>query len=131
MGVRLTHRKLAKRKPSSTMGSTLSYRLIHSIIKNLIGRKLAKAKGKVLQPAPHLAGTKERLLLLEPCFKSVQYSPHSFKQKTRREGNTSCLLRKFIFEKQTLTYTVGRAGLLHSELCTRTERFIKTEEFFI
>lgn len=72
--------------------------------KNLTGIKLAKAKGKVLQPAPHLAGTKEQLFLLEPCFWSVQYSPHSFKQKTRREGNTSCLLRKFIFKnKRRLT----------------------------
>lgn len=62
-----------------------------------------KSLHKALQLALHSAYTKEQLFLLQSCFRSAQYSPHSFKQWTGRGGNTSRLLRKFIFRKQTQT----------------------------
>lgn len=130
LGVRLDRsvKKIINPPPTPVLHTD---RMMHLIRPNLNGLDSERAKGKVLQLAPHLAHTKERLFLLEPCLKSVQYSPHSFKHKTRREGNTSCLLRKFIFKKQTQTDTVQRAGLLHAERCTRAQRERKREKLFL
>ncbi|TNN50383.1 hypothetical protein EYF80_039418 [Liparis tanakae] len=66
-------------------------------------RAIAKGLHTASPSAPRSARTKERLFLLSSCFRSAQYSPHGVKQWAGREGNTSRLLRKFIFRKQTQT----------------------------
>lgn len=81
-------------------------KLIHLHIDLLSGlERSTQLKGdeKALRLAPRSARTKEQLFLLQSCFCGAQYSPHSLKQRTGREGNTSCLLRKFIFRKQFQT----------------------------
>lgn len=93
--------------------------------------KTGESKRKSVTCGPTLGWYKGAVVFARAMFQKCSVFTSQF-QTEDQEGRKHLLpVEEVHFQKQTQTYTVGQAGLLHTQVCTRAERFVKTEEFFI
>lgn len=90
---------------SAWVNEALVKAALHSKIK-LLGKSV-KTLTQSTTTSPTLSCYKDAvvfpLIMFPKCSVFAQYSPRTFKQGPRREGSTSCLLRKFAFSELILT----------------------------